>query len=105
MAHGRAQHAGRIEHALGVPDRDGFARITVLDLLVLQDLAHGLRDRQIARRQQHHEAVARLFIDHHLAERADLVQTGVGAGIGQENQSGVEFDGDAVRHGAMGFVG
>jgi hypothetical protein len=98
VAHGRAQHAGGVEHALGVPDGDGLA-IVVLELLDLQDLAHRLRDAQVAGRQQHHEAVARLLVDDHLAEGADLVQPGVGARVGQEHQSGVEFDGDAVGHG------
>src|SRR2546427_9439483 len=36
------------------------------------------------RSQQHHE----------LAERADLVQAGIGARVGQENQAGVELDGN-----------
>jgi hypothetical protein len=37
----------------------GFALRRFLQLLDLQDLAHRLRDAQVARRQQHHEAVAR----------------------------------------------
>jgi hypothetical protein len=79
MAHGRAQHAGGIEHAGDVPDGQDLAGLLVADVLGLQDFTHRLRDRQIARRQQDHEAVARLLVDHHLAERADLVQSGIGA--------------------------
>jgi hypothetical protein len=99
MAHGRAQHAGGIEHAGDVPDGQDLAGLLVADVLGLQDFTHRLRDRQIARRQQHHEAVARLLVDHHLAERADLVQSGIGAGVGQKHEPGVEFDGDAIGHG------
>jgi hypothetical protein len=99
MADGRTQHPGRVKHAFGVPDGDGVAVVVVLEFFDLQDFAHRLRNAQVARRQQHHEAVARFFIDDHLAKGADLVQTGVGAGVGQENQSGIEFDGDAVGHG------
>ncbi len=98
MADGSAEDARGVEHALGVPDRDRVTVLVLLDLLDLQDLAHRLRDAQVARRQQHHEAVARLLVDDHLAEGADLVKTGVGAGIGQEHQPGIEFDGDAVGH-------
>ncbi|MNV47799.1 hypothetical protein D3C71_1396760 [compost metagenome] len=104
MAHGGAQHAGGVEHAFGIPDRDGLAGFAVFDLFGLQDLAHGLGDRQVSGRQQHHEAVPRFFIDHHLSERADLIEAGVGTRVGQENQPGVEFDGDAIRHERGGVV-
>jgi hypothetical protein len=69
-----------------------------VDLFDLQDLAHRLRDAQVAGRQQTHEAIARLFIDDHLAEGADLVEARVGARVGQKNHSGVELDGDAISH-------
>ena len=98
MAHCRAQHAGCVEHTLGVPDGDGFAVFGFLQLLDLQNLTHRLRNAQVARRQQHHEAVAGLLVNDHLAEGADLVQPRVGAGVGQEHQSGIEFDGDAIGH-------
>jgi hypothetical protein len=39
------------------------------------------------------------LVDDHLAEGTDLVEPGIGAGVGQEHQPGIEFDGDAVRHG------
>jgi hypothetical protein len=35
-----------------------------------------------------------------LAERADVVDAGVGAGVGQEDESGVESHREAVGHGA-----
>ncbi len=103
VPHGRAQYAGGVEHAPGVPDGDGIAAVAVHQLFGLQDFPHRLGDAQVAGREQHHEAVTRTLVDHHLAEGADLVEAGVGAGIGQEDQSGIELDGDAVRHG--GTVG
>ena len=42
-AHRRAEHAGGVEHAPGVPDRDRLAAVRRQDLLDLQDLAHRLR--------------------------------------------------------------
>jgi hypothetical protein len=99
VAHSCAQHAGGIEHALGVPDGDGLAVFVLLELFHLQDFAHRLRDREVAGRQQHHEALLGLLVHDHLAEGADLVQPRVGPRIGEEDQSGVEFDGDAVGHG------
>src|SRR6185369_13297230 len=98
MPHRVAQHPCGVEHAPGVPDGDGLALGALLDLLDLQDLAHRLRDAQVARRQQHHEAVTGTLVDDHLAEGADVVHAGVGARIGQEHQPGVEFDADAVGH-------
>jgi hypothetical protein len=99
MANGRTQHARRIEHAFCVPDRDRVAVLVLLELLDLQDLAHRLRNAQVAGRQQHHEALARLLVNNHLAESADLVQPGIGTRVGQKNQPGIEFDGDTVGHG------
>ena len=105
VAHGRAQHARGVKHAGGVPDRDGFPVVVVGQLLDLQDLAHRLRDAQVAGREQAHEAVARLLVDDHLAEGADLVQARVGARVGEEDHAGVELDGDAVSHDeAMSFL-
>ena len=98
MANGGTQHAGRIEHALGVPDGDGFTAFVVPELLDLQNLPNRLRNAQVTGRQQDHEAVVALFIDDHLAEGADLVHAGVGTGVGQKDQSGIEFGGDAVSH-------
>jgi len=45
---------------------DGFSAVVVFQLLDLQNLADGLRDRQVARRQQHHETVVGLLVDDHL---------------------------------------
>jgi hypothetical protein len=98
-AHRGAQHPRGIEHAACVPDADRLAVLVVLELLDLQDFTHGLRDRQVAGREQHHEAVVVAFVDDHLAKGADLVQAGVGARVRQEHQSGVQFDGDAISHG------
>jgi hypothetical protein len=99
VAHGRTQNARRIEHAARVPDGQHLARRFVAQLLQLQDFAHGLRDRQVARRQQHHEAVARRLIHHHFAKGADVVESGVGARVGQKDQPRVKFDGYTVGHG------
>jgi ABC-type dipeptide/oligopeptide/nickel transport system ATPase subunit len=99
------QHPRGIEHAPGVPDGDGLAIGRVFELLDLQDLAHRLRDGQIARGEQDHEAVARLLVDDHLAKGADLVETGVGARVGQEDQSRIELDAYAIGHGAVSLSG
>jgi hypothetical protein len=98
MANGRTEHARRVKHAFGVPDRDALVLVVVLEFFNLQNLAHRLRNAQVAGRQQHHEAVVRLFVNDHFAKGADLVETRIGARIGQKNQSGVEFDGDAISH-------
>ena len=79
MADGRTQDARGIKHALGVPDGDGFGIGMVLNLFNLQHLAHRLRNAQITRRQQDHEAVALFFVNDHLAIGADHVESGVGA--------------------------
>ena len=98
VAHGSAQHTRGVKHALGVPDGDRFAAIGVFELLDLQDFADRLGDREVARREQAHEAVARLLVDDHFPKGADLVQARVGARVGEEDEPGVEFDGDAVSH-------
>jgi len=98
-ANGRAQHTRGVKHAAGVPDGDGLAVLGVLDLLDLQNLAHRLRNAQVARRQQRHESIARFFVNNHFAKGAGLVHSGVGTRVGQENKSGLEFDGDAIGHG------
>jgi hypothetical protein len=76
----------------------GASFVVLGQLLDLQDLAHRLRDAQVAGRQQHHEAVARLLVHDHLAEGADVVQPRIGARVGQKDESGVEFDADAISH-------
>ena len=96
--HRGAEHAARIEHAGRVPDRDRRA-VAVFEFLDLQDLAHLLGDREVAGREHHHEAVARPLVDHHLAERGDLVEAGIGARVGEEDKAGVELDGYAIGHG------
>lgn len=104
VAHRRAQHLGSVEHAAGVPDRDRVAALRVSHGFGLQDLAHRLRDRQVAGRQHHHEAVACALVDQHLAEGADGVDTRIGARIRQEHHACVDFDGAAVGHFAMEYV-
>ncbi|MPN20523.1 hypothetical protein SDC9_167902 [bioreactor metagenome] len=99
MAHGSTQHARGIEHAAHIPDGQHLVRGRVVQLKALQQLAYRLGDGQIACRLQHHEALARLLIQHDLAEGADLVESGIGAGVGQKHQAGVELEGDAVCHG------
>jgi hypothetical protein len=47
----------------------------------------------------HHEGAVRAGVDHvELAEGADVVDPRVGAGVGQEQQPGVEAEGEAVGH-------
>ena len=41
------------------------------------------------------------LVDDHLAEGADVVHARVGARVGQEHQSGVEFDADAIGHACL----
>ena len=85
-----------------VPDRDRRL-VAVVELLDLQNLAHLLRDRQVARREHDHEAVARPLVDHHLAKGADLIQAGVGPRVGQEHQAGIELDAHAIGHAELPF--
>ena len=98
-ADGRTQHPGGVKHAARVPDGDRLAALGVGQLLDLQNLSDRLAHAQVTGRQQHHEALARLLINDHLAKSADLVKPGIGARVGQKNQPGFEFDGDAVGHG------
>ena len=92
-AHRRADAAGGLEHVGGVPD--GFA---VFVVLTRQGVQHRLADRQVAGTHQHHDAVARAFEHGHFAEDADLVESGIGAGVGQEHQAGIKAGCDAVGH-------
>ena len=70
-ANGAAQDAGCDKHAFGIPDVDWPAALVVGELLNLQKLAHRLRDKPVASRQQHHEAVAELLVDEHLAKSSN----------------------------------
>ena len=93
LAHRIADHANRLQHATGVPDRDAIGREPLA-----HDLLHCLGDRQVAGAQQHHQALARVFEHGHLAERRDLVDAGVGSRIGQEYQPFVQAHSHAVSH-------
>jgi hypothetical protein len=97
-AHRAAEHARGVEQALAVPDRQALFVLAGVDLLDLQLLAHRLRDRQVARRQQHHEALTGLLVDHHLAKAGDVIEAGVGARVRQEHEARFEPDADAIGH-------
>jgi hypothetical protein len=91
----RIAHVARgLEHVGRVVERGGLALLVAL----AQDVGQRLGDGQVAGAHQHHDAFAGIFVNGQLAKRADLVHTGVGARIGQENQSRVHQHCDAISH-------
>ena len=75
-------------------DQAGLGGIHALAQQAGDRLAGG----EIARRQQHDGAFPGDLEEHHLAERADVIDTGVGARVGQEHQAFVDLDSHAIRH-------
>jgi hypothetical protein len=98
-AHGAAQHARGVEHALRVPDGDAVPRRPLSSFSTCRISRTLWLMLRLPAEQHDHEAVARLLVDHHLAEGADGVQARVGARVRQEHEAGVEADAHAVGHG------
>ena len=62
------------------------------------DLADGLRDRQIPGSHEHQHAVARIFEHAHFSEGADLIDAGIGTGVGQEHEAVIDAHSNAISH-------
>ena len=95
LAQGIADMAGGLEEIGHVHQRRSLA---VGPDRFLQHRDERLRDRQVAGTQEHDGALAGLLEDRHLAEGADLVDAGVGARVGEENDALVEEHADAISH-------
>ncbi|MNT30938.1 hypothetical protein D3C72_1667550 [compost metagenome] len=95
LAHRVADDGRGFKHVARIPQR------ALVVVALRQDLAHRLADGEVAGGHQHHHAVAGLFEHRHLACRRDGVHPGVGAGIGQEYQAGIQPHGYTVRHGLV----
>src|SRR5262249_32520140 len=88
--------AGDIEQIIGAPDR-GLVRLRVA--VLLEDVEHTLRNRQIARRQQDQAAIVRALEHLELGECGDAIDSGAGARVRGKQDPGVEANGYAVGHG------
>ena len=66
-----------------------------------EQLHDRLRQRQVARGEQHQDAFARLLENRHLARGAHMVNTGIGTRVGQEHQSFINAHGHAVSHASI----
>jgi hypothetical protein len=63
-----------------------------------QLLQHRLGQRQVAGAQQHQHTLAGLLEHRHLARGADVIDAGVGASIGQKDESVVHAHRHTVSH-------
>jgi EAL domain-containing protein (putative c-di-GMP-specific phosphodiesterase class I) len=90
-----AHDACGVEHI--VRPKDLGRCVGVLEILVEQ-VDDRLGDGQVARRQEHQHALVRALEGRHLAERVDLIDTGVSPGIGQQHQPGIDQQADTVGH-------
>ena len=84
-----------IEHRLDTVE----AAAVGMDRIFVQHVHHGLRYREVARRQQHQHAIAGTLEHVHLAEGVDVIDTRVGARVGKEHHAGVEQGRNAISHG------
>ena len=75
----------RLEHGRRVQERLDIAGGGVFDALG-QGRQHRLADRQIAGARDRHDAVARLAEDMEFAKGRDVVEAGIGAGVGDHDQ-------------------
>ncbi len=100
-----AHAAGRLEQ-IGHRHEGGSPRAAFgaggVDVF-LEHAEHRLGDREVPRRLQHQHPIAGLLKHRGLAERADLVDARVRAGIGQEHQPRVQQHGHAIGHWSDAF--
>ena len=66
--------------------------------VALDPVEHLVRGREAAGRLEHEQPVIGRPQDVQLAEGADVVEAGVGAGVGQEDETLVQSECEAVRH-------
>lgn len=59
---------------------------------------HALRDAEIARAHQGHDALARLLEHEHLAEARDVVDARIGARVRQQHEARLELEANAISH-------
>ena len=103
VPHRLAEDAGSVEHAGRVPNgrRVGPVGTQAFDL---ENFPDRLRDRQVARRKQHHVTVARALVNDHLPKGADLVEASVGARIRRKHEPRFDFESDAIGHDPGGIA-
>jgi hypothetical protein len=95
--HGVAEEArGAVERGHG--EETLRLRRELLDQLLVEERDDGLRHRQVARRRQHDDALARLAPIVQLAEHGHVVVAGAGARIGGKHEAPIEPQRHAVGH-------
>ena len=98
FAHGAADALRGLEHGRRVHQRLGLAGRGIFPAFAQR--AHDrLADREVAGRCDRHDAVAGLGEDVQLAEGRDIVDAGVGAGVGEHDQAVADEDSTAIGHG------
>ena len=90
LAHGIADETGGPVHGRHVVEIGRVGLVRALDELLVEQADDRLGERQIAGRQQHHHALARLAPVMQLAELGDVVDAGIGARVGHEHQAAVQ---------------
>jgi hypothetical protein len=100
VGHDFAQHpadrAGGIEHGA---DGEQVARAGLVGKTLGEERDHRLGGGEIARREQDHDPLARPLEHGELAHGRDVVDSGVGAGVGGEHQAAPDQDTDTIGHG------
>ena len=91
-----AEVLGRLSH----PAHRGQVGLLAVLEIPAHARAHRLGRGEIAGAQEHEKTLVPLQQDMHLAERAQLVRSRIGAGIRREDQPLLYGDGDTVRHGS-----
>ncbi len=97
LADGVADPLRRLEHGRRVHQGFDLAGLRILKTLA-QHREHRLADGEIAGAGDGHDAVARLVEDVQLAEGRDVVEAGIGAGIGDHHQPVAHQNSAAIRH-------
>lgn len=69
-----------------------------MQALLLEVIDGALGNRQISGTQDHDHAILRLDESPHLLEAGHLVNPGIGSRVGGEDQTAIQFEGDAISH-------
>src|SRR6185503_15683432 len=86
-----------LKHRRRVHQRFGLAGLSVLYALG-QCRTNRLADREVARGGKRHEALTRLRVDVQFAKRGNIVETCVGARIGNHHEPGANENSAAIGH-------
>ena len=98
-ADGAADALRRLKHGRRVHQRLALAGLGIFDALA-QHADHRLAEREIAGGGERHDALAGLFEHVQLAEGRDVVEAGIGAGVGDHDETVAHQDSAAIGHGA-----